>query len=490
MSIPLIKMKGRNIMNASLIRDDAYREIFLAVESLNDYVEIDLFDAVFESEEGNEEVANVTQKNEQAKGGAIEHLKKAIAAIRATIANFFKNIASKFEERKMEKEERDAYLAFKEAVKNDPTIKNKTVTVKDYRKVKEDWKKMEEEFRQADEALKRGQDTDVDKLVNKWKESFKSMSGAVGSAVGLEMAVNMAKENRLAATAFSIFFNQCPEVLDQMSNSLDEKTVQKDVKKIRTYTKRCFIRRWFLNITGQLYGSATDAAIGTLKDVGQAIGDPKKFITTRTGRHVASKAMKNDDINAAVKNGADIGKEMAKGYAKGKVDAIKGTTTNAIQRKINENDKQEFASNVNKEKEAVNRLKENFKNKVLKKESVDETLDDMDLILSDIEDETVEEGFNLFKKKDNKVSDEINKLKDDSDVKNTANQMEAYKAKMAEFKNATKPKAVNESNLVDGTSNNTNTNNATTNNIKKEQDDLKKDTDKDLKDVEKAIEKS
>ena len=71
--------------------------------------------------------------------------------------------------------------------------------------------------------------------------------------------------------------------------------------------------------------------------------------------------------------------------------------------------------------------------------------------------------------------------------------MEAYKAKMEEFKKATKPREVKESNLADGstgTNQGGSTPQVSSANVKKEQQALKNENDKELKKVEQDIEKS
>lgn len=86
------------------------------------------------------------EKNDAAAAKASSGLKKVIDSVLAMIKRLKDAIVDFFERRKLDEEERKAMNALEEAMRKDPSLKNKKITVADFRKVQGEYEAITKEI--------------------------------------------------------------------------------------------------------------------------------------------------------------------------------------------------------------------------------------------------------------------------------------------------------------------------------------------------------
>ena len=164
-----------------VVLDDCLYHLYAAQEAMNDYIELDVYQSIFEAEDP--KVKEQVQQNEKTSKSVVDHLKAAIDWIIDLGKKIIDSFKTLFQNLGMSKDDRAAYEEFKKACKEDPSLKNKKVTVRDFRKVQGDYKALLKEIEEADRALAANKEYPLEKLMNKIKNfaggAGKGQAGAV-----------------------------------------------------------------------------------------------------------------------------------------------------------------------------------------------------------------------------------------------------------------------------------------------------------------------
>ena len=147
-------------------------------------------------------------KNEETASKSVGFIKKAIQAVIDLIKRIFGAISDFVRRCTMSGDERDAFNAFKKAIADDPSLKNKKVSVKDFRKINAEYDTLIKEIDQNIRAVKNNGSHPIDALVKKVSDYTKGAVGAASVIVTAETALKMADSNvgmaKVLSTALSI----------------------------------------------------------------------------------------------------------------------------------------------------------------------------------------------------------------------------------------------------------------------------------------------
>lgn len=231
---------------------DATLQYLMEAQSyIDSFIDISISDAFFEDTEESKEIV---KHNEEAKGGAVNALKKAFSAMINAIKNMISNITDFFQTRALSPEEKKRYAEFKQMVKSDPNFAKKTVTIAD-------WKEYEKAYDEAVkeiEALANQQDVSqdmVDGIVGKLMDKISSLAGKgkdAGSraalSVTLSTAVDIADHNVTCAKAINFALRNELISLQKIEGTLGEKSAAKFEKQIKVAAKNGIIHRAIVRI--------------------------------------------------------------------------------------------------------------------------------------------------------------------------------------------------------------------------------------------------
>lgn len=303
---------------------DCVEALYEASQSLKDYVEIDSYSEIFESEnpEVKEKIDNnkaVVEKTDNAILRAIKALKNLISRIINSITDFFKKLG-------MDKGERDAFEQFKEACKQDPSLKNKKITVNDYRKVIANYDEMIKELEATDRDLAMKKETPFQTIQRKIQEKLSQTVQSVGTLVTSQIAYDMARDNKSAARAIGMLLKSDNTVLDKLEKDLGTAQTKKYVKDIQCLGKRVSIRRFIINIRHKQCKCLLD----TLKTTTNSFVDLLHGRVTADNARMAKRVLDNDNVGGAIKGAA---KTVATATGKGAGGYVKDLVKEKIKSK-------------------------------------------------------------------------------------------------------------------------------------------------------------
>ena len=303
---------------------DCVEALYEASQSLKDYVEIDSYSEIFESEnpEVKEKIDNnkaVVEKTDNAILRAIKALKNLISRIINSITDFFKKLG-------MDKGERDAFEQFKEACKQDPSLKNKKITVNDYRKVIANYDEMIKELEATDRDLAMKKETPFQTIQRKIQEKLSQTVQSAGTLVTSQIAYDMARDNKSAARAIGMLLKSDNTVLDKLEKDLGTAQTKKYVKDIQCLGKRVSIRRFIINIRHKQCKCLLD----TLKTTTNSFVDLLHGRVTADNVRMAKRVLDNDNVGGAIKG---VAKTVAAGTGKGAGGYVKDLVKEKIKSK-------------------------------------------------------------------------------------------------------------------------------------------------------------
>ena len=303
---------------------DCVEALYEASQSLKDYIEIDSYSEIFESEnpEVKEKIDNnkaVVEKTDNAILRAIKALKNLISRIINSITDFFKKLG-------MDKGERDAFEQFKEACKQDPSLKNKKITVNDYRKVIANYDEMIKELEATDRDLAMKKETPFQTIQRKIQEKLSQTVQSAGTLVTSQIAYDMARDNKSAARAIGMLLKNDSAVLDKLEKDLGTAQTKKYVKDIQCLGKRVSIRRFIINIRHK----ECKCLLDTIKTTTNSFVDLLHGKVTADNARMAKRVLDNDNVGGAIKG---VAKTVAAGTGKGAGGYVKDLVKEKIKSK-------------------------------------------------------------------------------------------------------------------------------------------------------------
>ena len=119
-------------MNDIYYRNEFIKSMRNVSSSIDEYVELSDYQMIFEAD--NPDVKNTVQQNAQVEQKGTNALTRAMNAIINMIKNLIKTIKDFFTSFTMKKADKNAFYAFREACKKDPSLANKQVHISDWKK--------------------------------------------------------------------------------------------------------------------------------------------------------------------------------------------------------------------------------------------------------------------------------------------------------------------------------------------------------------------
>lgn len=338
----------------AIMADEFWFHYHKMYECLDMITPLDDFTEIFEAD--NPEVQQQVENNDKAKKGVGDHIKGMINAIINTLKNIASSITNFFRKLKMSGDERKAYEDFKAKAANDPKLRNMKVTVKNYKEIQADYERIIKEAEAADKAIASGQRNECQKLLDDMKNFTAGLGKTVGTSYAMEVALRQAAANKRDAQKIQTFLSIDMGICNEILENVGEKNYNKFMKDIDTLAKRNSLRATLMRAKMNMHQAYSNDLMenckkvwGDLTDIGTGGATAANYISKATSddlhsaKDVANRVKEMRDIR---KNGGkagygsrrlikqmsgtetgeaikQTGKEIAKGYIKGKKDANK-----------------------------------------------------------------------------------------------------------------------------------------------------------------------
>lgn len=301
-----------------LLLDECLCYLKEADNYLSLYHEIDPFEEIFEAYRPDTQLQ--VEQNKKAKTGVMGSLTKAIRALKQMIINIINSIRDFIEKRTMGKEERQAYEAYKEAVAKDPTLKNKKITVRDFRALNKNYESILKEAELADRELEKGNNINVDAIIDKITKFCGDCSKGVLTAVTAEAAINIASSSTDIAKKISESLEKDKTFYKKMEENIGKRQTNKFKKDMESLSKRISFRRFIMKMKGTYSKSVEDGVNKTFDSVFDLVGHAKNLASSFKNydsetqiKGTTSEKLKSN-VSFVKNNGADIiksGKSLA-----------------------------------------------------------------------------------------------------------------------------------------------------------------------------------
>lgn len=202
---------------------------------INQYQEIDMYDAIFEAKNADVEAKIID--NEKSNDGAFAALQKAAKAVMDMIANAFKSIIGGIESLFSSKSDKENFAKIKEAMKNNPALANKKIHFFDFKHQTEEWKKIEAAAADADRRMAAGENVDISGLlgdINRYTNALGK--GAVGT-VAAQTAINACYGNKEFARTLSAAMAKDGKIMGEISNTIGKREAKKFKREVNSLAK-------------------------------------------------------------------------------------------------------------------------------------------------------------------------------------------------------------------------------------------------------------
>lgn len=254
---------------STIILDDCLYYLIEGQKCINAYKEIDSFLEIFEAD--NPEVQATADNNAKAGTGAVSNLKKAATAVLNMIRKIIDSIVDFFQKRTMDTQEREAYEKFKEAAKQDPSLKNKKITVKDFRALTKEYDALLKEVEEQERLVAAGKEGDFDALTKKITTFCGNAAKGVAVSVSAEAALRMASSSREIADKMYKQLKNDEKLQQEMINTIGAKETKKLEKDMKSLSSKFYpmvaLKRWKMKMAGTYAKSCEEAVASTFQDV-------------------------------------------------------------------------------------------------------------------------------------------------------------------------------------------------------------------------------
>lgn len=323
----------------SLENRAAIEGLHMVEEAIAEYTPITMFEECFteafggkkKKEEEAKRAAEIKAKeeaNKKATEKGTSGLKKAIDAVLAMCRKIIESIDNFFQEHALDKEEKEAYEAFKAACKQDPSLANKKITVRDYRKTFAEYKKLMSECEKEMEACAKDADHPTEGFFKKIDNFVKDNAKGVAVSLAASAAINVSSVDRQFAKYIRATMHSDERILKGMQDAMGKKEFKKMDRGIRSLSHRFSLKRKIMSMTNNLYKDVTSgilAPIFDLKNLGKNLAHGKVNDPRQNGgeAQIANLLLKNKSTGKTIKTvgkfGAKVGWHGAVGGAKDKI---------------------------------------------------------------------------------------------------------------------------------------------------------------------------
>ena len=239
-----------------------------------------------ETEENKNAVRN-SQAQQEVNAGAAKKAQSGLMTVIDKIISMIKKLKSAIvdfiDRRKLDTAQREAFDAFREACKKDPSLKNKKFTVTDWKKIESAYNQHMAECQKAYEDLARNVETPIDHLIKKGKNLFKDITGSAVTTVTAMGIANMASTNKETASVLREMLNSNEEAMVKVRQMMGESQVKHLDKELKMWTKRASLKRHMIEKSGEYYDNYVDAMMSPLRTLKQ-VASGKIDLTDRNQR--------------------------------------------------------------------------------------------------------------------------------------------------------------------------------------------------------------
>ena len=336
---------------STIILDDCLLYLYEAEKCMNEYKEIDAYMEIFEAEDP--EVKEQVMKNEQASAGAMANIKKAAKAVLDMIRKLMKSIRDFIDKRKLSADERAAYEQFKEAMKKDPSLKDKKITVRDFKELDREYNSLLKEIEAEERKAAAGKVGDAKVLGDKVAQFAKNAGKGAVTAVSAETALRLAATSTDVAKLMYNKLEKDEAAYQKLVDEIGEKQAKKVKKDLKSLTYGISLKRMKMQVT-RTYSKSWAGAIASMgadmKQIATGIktGDKKalaKGVIKQQG--TLKKMAGNKELGEIDEVVGFAGKVAAKTAVKSAVSDVKDNVKGAI------NDKAQKAAEKKAEKVAA-----------------------------------------------------------------------------------------------------------------------------------------
>ena len=304
-------------------------------EALMEYKPLSMFDECFTEAFGSKkkeeekkaaeakaaELKAQEEKNKQAQEKSVSGFRKVLDGLLTMCRKIISMIENFFDEKRLDKEEKEAYEKFKAACKEDPSLANKKITVRDYRKVQEEYKKLMDECESEIQACKENPNHSIDGITKKCQDFIKNNGKGVLVSIGAASAINMAGTNRNLAKLMRGILHSDEDIMASLQNTMGKKQFKNFDKDLKSLGHWASLKRTKMWVTQSLYKDLTSAALGPIQDLKDLLKDHKVSIGSQ-GR-LAKQLWDNQYTGKVLKGAAKLGVDTtAHGVAGGVKDKL------------------------------------------------------------------------------------------------------------------------------------------------------------------------
>jgi len=307
-------------------------------EALMEYKPLSMFDECFTEAFGSKkkeeerkaaeakaaELKAQEEKNKQAQEKSTSGFKKVLDGLLTMCRKIISMIENFFDEKRMDKEEKEAYEKFKAACKEDPSLANKKITVRDYRKVQTEYKKLMDECESEIQACKQNPNHPIDAITKKCQDFIKNNGKGILVSMGAASAINMAGANRQLAKVMRGIMHSDEDIMQALQKSMGAKQFKNFDKDLKSLGHWASLKRLKMWVTQSLYKDLTSAALGPVQDLKELLKDHKISIGSqgRLAKQFWDNQYTGKVLKGAAKLGVDAGVHGAVGGVKDKLAYI------------------------------------------------------------------------------------------------------------------------------------------------------------------------
>ena len=342
----------------TLVLDECLQNLVYAQETMKEWIPMTDYEVLFEAAE-KKETADKVVANEQVAEKSVGFVRKAIDAVINLIKKLYYAVKDLIDRCTMSGDERDAFDAFRQAMKDDPSLKNKKVTVRDFREINKKYDELLKEVEDNIRIVKKDESHPLDALVAKVTDTLKGAATSASVIIAADAAIKIADSNVNAAKMLKNLLKSDIGVMDGLSKALGKRGANAFKKDIDAAAKNTLLHRLKVKIYRHKYDDLMSAIRGTINSLTHAgfqdvkdLKAVKKMIKTNKDIDKATKKERLDEVNDL------IHKAKAERNSSIKIDArflknddlkpiIKTVTKAAIDAKLDMT-KDEISTKVNK----------------------------------------------------------------------------------------------------------------------------------------------
>ena len=280
-------------------RKQFYNAMVEVNESINSYIDLTDYQMIFEADDPN--VMNAVVKNTQTQQQGGNALTRACNAILNMIKNLIKSIKDFFARFTMSKSEKNAFYAFREACKKNPSLANKKIHISDYKKAID---QMQQQYNAAagkiDNAMRQLDNADegsIDKILadaTAGAENFLKTSVSSITKDSVEITAGILEKwgqssIRNAEQVLNLLEND-QKFYQNLVDSMGQSGAEKYKKRMKQYSSKNILMDKKIKITRHIYQNIQECVEAEARELTRFGG--LGLITTHTGRNIIKNGIK------------------------------------------------------------------------------------------------------------------------------------------------------------------------------------------------------